>query len=205
LKHRSSANFLRLAIESKLWAKESLSVHAARPAQCPACGAAGRSGDKVWIYGHGVRERQQRGPAVPGEAPEVRILTLRRYHCQRCGAVITCAPSSAQKHKHFSGSAIAWALALFGVLQLTVRAVRERTSPWRITGAQNSDRWASLRRWARAVKTQRLFPSVRVCPAVFTLRQVSERAAMTLASMSRAHSATAPPAVRAFFGAAQVE
>jgi hypothetical protein len=207
VKDRSTSNFLRLAIESKLWTKETLSVNAARPAQCPACETAARSGRKIKIYGHGVRERQQRGPALPGEAPQVQVVSLRRYQCQGCGAVISCAPMSAQKHKHYSGSAIAWALALFGVLELTLAEVRERTSPWTITGEHNRDRWASLVRWARAVKARKLFLCVRVCPADFTLRQVSERAAMTLASMSPAYFSTASPATsptHAFFGAARI-
>jgi len=203
MKDRSTSNFLRLPIESKLWTKETLSVDAARPLRCPACGEPGRNGSKIRIYGHGLRERQQRGPPLPGETPLVAVLSLRRYQCQRCNALITCAPRSAQKHKHYSGSAIAWALALFGVLKLTLNVVRARTSPWVITGEHNRDRWASLVRWARAVKTQRLFCCVRVCPASFTLRQVSERAAMTLASMSPTHFSTASPATRAFFGAAR--
>jgi len=127
---------------------------------------------------------------------------MRRYKCQRCDAVITSAPETVQKHKLFSASAIAWALGLFGLLRLSVAEVRKRTSPWQVRGF-NVERWASLTRWARAVKHGALFGCVRPCLAKFTLRQVSERAAAHIATLCPSLFSTAPPPAPTFYGAAQ--
>ena len=177
-------------------------MSAARPARCPACGVAAGEPGNLAIYGHGRRERQQRGPAQPGATPIVGSVLLRRYQCQECKALITCAPQTVQKHKLYSACAIAWALGLFGLLRFSPRQVRERTSPWSITGF-NADRWASLTRWAKAVEVGALFSCVRRCPEHFTLRQVSERAAAHLATLCPSLFSTAPPPAPSFYGAAQ--
>lgn len=127
---------------------------------------------------------------------------LRRYQCQECDALITCAPETVEKHKLYSAGAIAWALGLFGLLLFSPRAVRERTSPWPITGF-NADRWASLIRWARAVGAGALFPCIRRCPEHFRLRQVCERAAAHLATLCPSTFSTAPPPAPSFYGAAR--
>lgn len=201
---QSTNNFVRIAIEIKHWMNGAPPINAVRPPNCPACGVASRRvGGRIMLHGHGVRERQQRGPAAPDAAPEVASLMLRRYHCQKCGAVVTSAPETVAKHKLYSAPAIAWALALFGALKLAASEVRARVSPWRVVGPLNAERWATLLRWTRAVRARSLFRRVRACPERFTLRQVAERAAMTLVALCPSHYSTAPPAVSAFFGAAR--
>jgi hypothetical protein len=204
LRTSSENNFVRIAVEIKFWMHAAPPIDAVRPSRCPTCGVASRKvGGKVMLHGHGVRERQQRGPATPDAAAAVSGIIMRRYHCQQCGAVITAAPESVAKHKLYSAPAIALALALFGVLRMAARDVRQRVSPWRVIGDLNAERWATLARWTRTVRTRKLFRRVRACPDRFTLRQVAERAAMTLAAQCPSPYATAPPAVRAFFGAAR--
>jgi hypothetical protein len=116
---------------------------------------------------------------------------MRRYLCRGCGAVVIVGPREVTARRHYSASAIGWALALFGVARLAAREVRRRVSPWAVVGAAAAAGWQTLRRWARAVRDRALFPRVRASPASFSLRQVAARAATTLA-------ACAPPGIEPF-------
>ena len=102
----------------------------------------------------------------------------------------------------FSGPAIALALALFGVLGLSLPAVRARVSPWAVVGATSASGWRTVERWVGATRAGSLFPGARRAPLGWTDRQVAERVAMTLATF--APLAPGPPdiAAGAFFGAA---
>jgi hypothetical protein len=101
----------------------------------------------------------------------------------------------------YSASAIALALALYGIERAAPVTVRRRVSPFRIVGYRAATGWVTLGRWAEAIRAGRLFARVRPCPGRFSRRQVAERAATTLGSR-------APPpmdaslVVRAFTGAA---
>src|ERR1017187_6389959 len=47
---------------------------------CPCCGRAGNpTGKQLGIIGHGLRERQQRGPLVASGAPQMVTVQVRRY------------------------------------------------------------------------------------------------------------------------------
>jgi hypothetical protein len=134
------------------------------------------------LHGHGVRERHRWGPLEPGGVPVVGGIVTRRYRCQPCGAVIAVVPAGMLRRRLYSAGAIALALALYGVTGLGPAKVRARVSPLRIVGATAAAGWASLRRWARAVRASRLFSCVRAPPETATLRQVAGRAATTLAA-----------------------
>jgi hypothetical protein len=82
----------------------------------------------------------------------------------------------------FTASAIALALALFGVMGLAPSVVRERVSPWAVVGATAAAGWCTLPRWTKAVREGRLFRGVRRAPDDWTPRQVAARAAMTLST-----------------------
>jgi hypothetical protein len=82
--------------------------------------------------------------------------------------------------------AIALALALYGHSKKPAAQVRRDVSPWRIVGATAAATWSTLLRWAKAVRAGKLFGIVRRCPGDWTLRQVAERAAATLASYAAA-------------------
>ena len=115
-----------------------------------------------------------------GDPPAVSGVLARRYRCQGCGAVIVVVPRSVVGRRLYSAGAIALALAAWAVNGQTPTAVRGRVSPHRLVGPTAASGWASLRRWARAVRAGRLFPVVRASPESATLRQVAARAAMTL-------------------------
>jgi hypothetical protein len=100
----------------------------------------------------------------------------------------------------FSASAIALALALFGVSGQSLRRVRARISPWATVGATSAAGWVSVRRWVKAVTEGRLF-AVRAVPATWTARQVAARAATTLAARAPVGPGTGNLQADAFVGA----
>lgn len=203
-KDRSRGKLVYGGSDVKGWLERTPGVEEARPGRCPRCDAAGRPmGRGLGLWGHGVRERQSRGPLEPFGKPETVVITIRRYLCRACRAVIQVVPRGVLAFRLFSASAIALALALFGVRGLSMAAVRERVSPWHRVGATAGESWLGLRRWIGAIRQRRMFSCVRRSPPGFTAREVAERTAMTL-------SALAPPLVseseveaRVFSGAAR--
>lgn len=168
------------------WQVKLPSVDEARPARCPCCGVASRPpGGALAIWGHGVRERQVRGPREPGAASETIVIEVRRYVCRRCAAILTVVPRGIARCKHYSAMAIAFALGLFGLDKQTQRAVREAVSPWQIVSEQTRSTWVTLRRWIAAIGCGALWPSLPRSEAPSSSRPIAERAAMAL-------SATAP-------------
>lgn len=157
-------------------------------------------GGSLVIVGHGMRERQQRGPLDVGAPATEVVVRVRRYLCHACGQTLTVVPSEVTERRHYSASAMALAVALYGVAGLTPSEVRHQVSPWRIVGAAATG-WTTLRRWLRAVRRGTLFGGVRASPQSFTLRQVAERAAMTLAACAPPSAAAWPIERQAFAGA----
>ena len=156
------------------------------------------------LHGHGLRERQVRGPAGPGQQPIERSVLLRRYLCLGCGAVIVVGPRELVPGWLFSGPAIAWALWLFGVAKQSAAKVRSQVSPWAQVGATAAAGWATLVRWARAVRDRQLFALVRRCPVEWRPRQVAARAATTVAALAAPGDRTLPQGHQVWRGALNV-
>jgi hypothetical protein len=158
-------------------------------------------GEGLRLHGHGIRLRQMLGPAEALGDPVMLEVCCRCYLCVACKAVVLVVPGAMLARRRYSASAIAQALALFGLAGQSPAKIRRRTSPDKIVGATASTGWASIDRWCDDVRGGRLFPFARTCPATFTRRQVAERAAAAIGSR-------APPPVdpslivRAFVGAA---
>ena len=74
---------------------------------------------------------------------------------------------------------VALALAFYGALERSLRAVYEALNPTKIRG-HGARGWDSVLRWVAIASA--LFADVRPSPADFTSRQVAARAAMTLAA-----------------------
>jgi hypothetical protein len=136
--------------------------------------------------------------------PTRQEIQVRRYRCVPCGAVITVVPQEILARRRYSASAIGFALALWGLALATVATVRMRISPAKIRGFGATTNWATLLRWARAVQSNALFPSVLKPAPGATLREVAASAAATLAARADPMSRGLALATRAFFGAAQV-
>jgi hypothetical protein len=187
----------------KAWLAAVPAVDSVRPGMCPCCGRAGNPpGMQIGIIGHGLRERQQRGPLVASGAPQVVTVQVRRYACM-CGAILMVVPRETLRGRLYTASAVAWAMALFGVERAAPADVRRRTSPWSVVGATAAAGWATLRRWVRAVRALQLLSKVRPMPPDFTDRQVAERAAMTAAAHAPPSMATLAISARAFAGGAR--
>jgi hypothetical protein len=127
---------------------------------------------------------------------------IRRYLCTACGGSTTVAPSETLTKRLYTAPAIAWALALFGLLAASPRAIRRLVSPWRIWGPTSGVRWQTLGRWAAAAAEGRLFACVRAMPAEWPARQVAGRVAATLSACTLPCLEPPPLDVQAFHGAA---
>jgi len=191
-------------VDVKVWQQALPSVSSVRPSHCPWCGAASQvAGEKLSLHGHGVRSRQQWGPPSPAAPPEFAEIVLRRYQCCECRGVCVVGPAGIVRRRLYSGAAIAWALALYGLLKCRIAAVRCRTSPWRVLGAAARGSWHSLRRWLRAVREGALWPRLRLAPTHWVARQVAEHVAASVSAQAPTRYAKESIETRAFHGASQ--
>lgn len=173
-------------------------VEQARPACCSCCGAASRpAGAALVLVGHGLRERQARGPSSPQGQPETQLVRVRRYRCRLCGGLTTVLPRGLTARRHYSASAIGLALFLHGMQGLSIGETRQRVCTWR--AGFETERWTTLPSWVAAIAEGRLFARVRPSLAETSLRQKTERAAATLCSLALA---THGLAAQVFEGAA---
>lgn len=182
-RRKSGSGIVYSAIDVKKWAEEVPTVEQVRPSCCSCCGAASRpAGGAVVVVGHGVRERQVRGPASADGEPEIQTVFVRRYRCRRCGGLTTVLPRGLCARRHYSASAIGLALCLFGVLRRSVGEARRRVCCWR--AGFELERWSTLPGWVAAIEQGRLFQVVRPCPPGSSLRARAERAAATLCGLA---------------------
>jgi hypothetical protein len=201
-KARSNTTIVRSVIDVKSWRERTPSVDEVRPGQCPKCAAASRPvGRGLQIWGHGLRDRQQRGPLSPLGDPVEITIRVRRYVCRLCMAVIVVVPLGVIAGRLFGAAAIGLAVALFGVAKLPIAEVRRRVSPWQRVGTSAEGSWLSLRRWVHAIRERRLFASVRASPSGVTAREIAARAAQTLAAWAPPSLAAVAIEHRVFAGA----
>lgn len=149
------------------------------------------------MIGHGLRERQVRGPAVIGGRPVTRAISARRYRCRRCSAILVVVPRGVVGRRHFSAIAIGLALFVYGKLRATAAATGERIGLW----GRGAGAWKTIRRWIGAVDAGELFPYVRDSPSGWPPRRRAERAAMTIVARAPSTSGQSEEA-RVFAGAA---
>jgi hypothetical protein len=203
LKNRSHGSVIQSERDLKSWIARPPTVAEARPATCPGCKAASCPfGGRIQLHGHGLRQRQVCGPPGPGDEAAALVITGRRYRCVRCGAVLLVVPREVLPRRRYSAAAIGFALALWGLVQATALAVRRRVSPATTLGFDAMTGWATLRRWARAVKARCLFASVPTAGPSATLRGVAALAATALAASGDPTTRQLPLEQRAFLGAA---
>ncbi|MCP5040614.1 MAG: hypothetical protein GY944_06260 [bacterium] len=123
-------------------------------------------GKGLQLHGHGVRTRMRLGPEEFGEQAIVGEVTVRRYQCQRCSAVIIVAPRGVLPRLRYGAVAVALALAMWA--DTPSRRVREVVSPWRIVGDEARRSWRALIRWARGSPWIDAPGSGRACAARIT-------------------------------------
>ena len=155
------------------------------------------------IHGHGTIERQLRGPTIPDGRPVCIVEVCRRYLCIACNTVIRVLPAAATARKHFSGAAIALALAAWGLCAMSARQVRALVNNARLEGAAARG-WRTLKRWADDVRAGQLFAieALRTLPE--GRRECAARAAQALAGYADRVFAELPITHQSFAGALHV-
>jgi hypothetical protein len=192
---------IRAAVGIKAWIAKLPSVDEVRPARCVGCGTASRpAGEQLAVHGHGLLERQLRGVLDVGGAPGVIVLSVRRYACLACKAVMTVVPAGMLARRLYSAPSIALALHLWLLVGLSDRAVRSQVCAWRVHGRSGCG-WAQLYRWAR--QSECVFALPRPTGALAGAYAVAKRVLTTLRSMAPVSHHTAPTALQIFEGAAQ--
>lgn len=186
------------ALESKFWKQVLPAPEEVRPAQCPGCQAAAREpGRPLAIVGHGLRDRQQRGPATATAPPSIEVVPVRRYRCLRCGAVLTVVPRDVEPRRHYSRPAIALALARLGLWGERTEAIRRAVCAWPATFDAG---WSTLRGWVAAVRRGSLFPAAAPLAAA-TSAEVAARVAQVVLSYAPTAARGAPTIEQVFAGA----
>jgi hypothetical protein len=197
-KVRSGSRIVHSELERKFWAKAPPSVDTARPARCACCDGAGREpGAPVAIVGHGVRDRQVRGPISADAAPTWGSVFVRRFRCRRCRAVMTVVPREVEPRRHYARSAIVLALARHGLFGESATEVRRAVCAWPITTATAG--WSTLRRWIAAARRGVLVRSVAPCSG--SAATVAARVAQIALGHAPPSVRGAPPLVLVFAGA----
>lgn len=177
-KVRSKHGIVVSEIDVKSWLADLPTVSQVRPARCASCGVASRPhGGNLAVHGHGLVSRQIRGPPDVDDKSEIVVVEVRRYECQRCGAVMTVVPRGVLHGMLYAAQAIALALFLYGVEARCAREIRARLCAWPAIGASATG-WPSLRRWI--ARASSLWRSIRPSLPKASTRQRAERAAMTL-------------------------
>ena len=132
-------------LDVKHWLQRPPSVEEARPGRCPQCDAASRPiGGPLGLHGHGLRDRQVRGPLEIAGVSTTSVIACRRYQCVGCGAVVMVVPRGIEPRKHYGRAAICLALALWAIAGQPTTVVRDRVGAWPSRVAPS---WRALRRW----------------------------------------------------------
>lgn len=195
----STNHFDHFDLDVNFWMLATPAAPTARPSHCPICKVSGEQADgRVLLHGHGVRARRLRGPASADGAPTEFEVLVRRYACQRCRAVITVGPRGVLPRRRYTAMAIALALWMWSVWQLTDAVVRKATCPVAETGVSRPERWTTLRRWGRAARDGELWSSP-VVGEGWSLRRCVERVVRCLWSRG---DPDAPTDKHRIFGAA---
>jgi hypothetical protein len=196
---RSTQRIVHFELDVKSWTAAIPPVSAARPRRCPVCAAPGHElGSRVTLIGHGLRERQVRGPSGATAPATTAVVCCRRYLCLACTAVILVAPRGTTARRHFGAGALALALLLYGTGELSAVETGARVGLW---GRSDPSCLRTLARWTAAVHRGRLFARLRMGPAGEPGPQRdAERIARALIALVPSSEGT--PAERAFAGGA---
>jgi hypothetical protein len=194
---------IRSRVSVNQWLQRVPSVDEVRPGTCVVCDAAARpGGGRLVLHGHGLRSRQLRGPPAVRAPPSLREVLTRRYECQRCGAVLVVVPCDVAPRRHYAATAIALALALYGVLGRSQATVRSAVSSDGALGVCATYRWRTLARWIDAMAAHALLPALHALAAAQGRRAIAQRAAMAIGAHAPPSLPEGAPELRAFAGAA---
>jgi hypothetical protein len=128
--------------------------------------------------GHGLVERQVRGPMTAVGTPESLVVQVRRYRCRACKAVLEVGPRGLLRRRWYGAGAIAIALATYARGE-TTSSVRRGVSPSAIIGGSARERWVTVVRWVDAAREGHLFSVAGL--GGLARRQVAEQVVLALA------------------------
>jgi hypothetical protein len=188
-----SSRIVHHALDVKGWLAAPPSVESARPGACVVCGAASRPmGGGLGLHGHGLRDRQLRGPLDPDGPPTWVVIACRRYLCVGCAAIMTVVPRGVAPRRHYGHAAIVMAFALWAIVHEPVAEVRRRVCAWRVSH-EAPTRWPALARWARSARDG-------VGDTRMTLETAAARAAQIAIGRAPPHLRHEPRWAQAFAG-----
>ena len=191
---------MRTGVAIKSWIAQTPSVEEVRPVRCAGCGAASRPvGGPLNVHGQGLMQRQVRGVVEVDGEPSVYSVEVRRYECQRCGAVMTVVPAGMLARRQYSASSIALALHLWLTVGLSDRLVHDQVCAWRRRGRSGRG-WAQLYRWA--CQAASLFALPRPTPSG-SPRATARHVLTMLRALAPVALSSAPIALPVFEGAAR--
>jgi hypothetical protein len=180
-------------LDVKGWRASPPSVERARPGACVVCGEASRPvGGNLGLHGHGLRDRQVRGPLDPDSPPTWIVIACRRYTCTACDAILTVVPRGIAPRRHYGFAAISMALALWAIVDASIAEVRRRVCASRLT-VECPTRWPALERWARAARDA-------IGDTSLSLVAAAARAAQTAMGRAPPDMRSAPRWAQAFAG-----
>src|SRR6202012_2049116 len=113
-------------------------------------------GGRLVIVGHGVVERQVRGPIAAAAEAESIVVQGRRHRCRACKALPTVGAPGRVRRRWYGAGAIALAFEAYGRGE-TSASIRGRVSPSATVGGSARERWVTLVRWIGAAGGGRLF------------------------------------------------
>ena len=108
------------------------------------------------VVGHGVVERQVRGPMSAAGSAETVVIQVRRYRCRACRAILVVGPRGLVRGRWYGAGAIALALDAYARGD-TSASVRRRVSSSAVVGVSARERWVTLVRWVEAARDGELF------------------------------------------------
>ena len=149
-------------------------------------------GGQLAIRGHGVRERQLRGPLELGAQPEFFPVKVRRYRCLSCKAILLVVPRGVLPRRLYPAFVIAWVFARIGLENATTKTVRQEVCPSRFVGKRAADRWLAPFRWVEARRKGLLFAKLGRVRADSPRKQVAARTAMQLVALGNGSGAASP-------------
>ncbi len=182
---QSHCRILQTHIEIKSWNERLPSCDQVRPTRCPGCDAPSRPvGGPLRIHGHGLRERQIRGPIEPGGSPDLFLVLCRRFRCLSCKIIMMAVPRGVLPRRAYHAAAIAWILARVGLECATTTAVRREVCPFNHIGPSAADRWLAPVRLLIALQKGLLFAGLGRFRDDLPRKQLAARAAMQLAALA---------------------
>lgn len=99
------------------------------------------------------------GALVPGGTAAIHEVLLRRFLCLHCRAVVTVGPAEIGARLLYGLVTVALVLARWGS-GVPLPELRREFGVGRVWGPSGVGTWRSVRRWAAAAATGRIWPSV---------------------------------------------